>query len=476
LLVKDNDVPPAIVPAELHKVRVQLADTQRENRQLQRQLAQAQQRQAESVGLQEKCNLLQKRLQNLADQHAKLNAQYEESRAVTNAWKELGTKLPSMLCSSNSSSSAAAASSLAGPPEAVAILRYFENAELEIQLAQEQAQMYKTELEAWRKQKEQAGTSAVVDGDDNSVESLQQQVRDYQIQQEKIQNQLILAQQQSSLYQRETESLRALIKTFEYQIETKQPVQLADATLHVRVDTIQQELANLQNAYDTVLKELEVVRTEKSKQGVELDRVREKFVKIREALENEKVKATKAQERAVLAEQLAGKGSFDPQRTRVMHFTETPLVMALKEEISVLKRQLELAANSQQQALTGGSLAPDAEKLNQRLKETFRDQIATFREGVYLMTGFKIDMLSGTERPTFRLRSVFAEREQDHLVLQYPTTTADRKVSSLDILQTDFARILTTEPSYDYVRKFHSIPAFLSSVQLSLFEKQTVML
>ena len=115
----------------------------------------------------------------------------------------------------------------------------------------------------------------------------------------------------------------------------------------------------------------------------------------------------------------------------------------------------------------------DPDKLNQRLKETFRGQIATFREGVYLATGYKIDMLTAdsTQRPTFRIRSVFAEHEEDHLLLRWPKDS-----QYLDILSTDFAKELSTQPCYDYMTKFHSLPAFLASITLSLFEKQTVMM
>lgn len=94
-----------------------------------------------------------------------------------------------------------------------------------------------------------------------------------------------------------------------------------------------------------------------------------------------------------------------------------------------------------------------------------------FREGVYLMTGFKVDMLPNTDRPTFRVRSVYSANEQDHLLLKWPKTS---DVSSLDILNTDFAKSLSGTPSYQYMTKFHSLPAFLASVQLSLFENTTM--
>lgn len=88
----------------------------------------------------------------------------------------------------------------------------------------------------------------------------------------------------------------------------------------------------------------------------------------------------------LFVEALAGKGSFDPEKTRVMHFTETPLVEALKEEVKVLQRQLEVAKGPKS---SSKSAHHNPDKLNQRLKENFKEQIALFREGVYLATGFK---------------------------------------------------------------------------------------
>lgn len=139
---------------------------------------------------------------------------------------------------------------------------------------------------------------------------------------------------------------------------------------------------------------------------------------------------------------------------------------ALKEEIQVLKRQLDAAKGSK----SSQSAHHNPDKVNQRLKENFREQIALFREGVYLMTGFKIDMLPNTDRPTFRVRSLYSASEKDHLMLKWPKTP---NVSSLDILNTDFAKALTETSSYQYMTKFNSLPCFLASVQLSLFENTT---
>merc|ERR1711862_905667 len=117
----------------------------------------------------------------------------------------------------------------------------------------------------------------------------------------------------------------------------------------------------------------------------------------------------------------------------------------------------------------------DAQKFNQRLKENFKEQIAIFREGVYLLTGLKIDMFDATEQPTFKLRSVYAEREYDHLLFIWPEKyKKGTSVTSLDLLSSDYAEEACKTDSFMYMTNFKSIPSFLASLTLKLFEIQTM--
>jgi Mitotic checkpoint protein len=321
-----------------------------------------------------------------------------------------------------------------------------------------------------------------------------------------------LAHHQKELYQREIESYKHLIETYEKQIRLQLGKNTSDVTeviatkqmdpmfeaLRIQVESTSEQLKHLQKAYNAALLDLQENQTERGRVEAELDRVRTKYGELKGAFDSEKERRVVAEERAVHAEQLSGKGSFDENKTRILHLTETPLVEALKEEVQVLKRQLDHIASSASSSSPSDASAihskntesvvtpgvPNPEKLIQRLKENFKEQIGLFREGVYLMTGYKVDMLtSNADRPTFRLRSVYAENEDDQLLFQWPH---DRKptdsghvpiaVTTLDLLHTDLAKVLATTPSYEYMSKFQSMPAFLASVQLNLFEKQTVMM
>ncbi len=288
--------------------------------------------------------------------------------------------------------------------------------------------------------------------------------------------QVQVLQGQEAVWKREVESLRSIVKTFDdlpLPGKTCEPSDAKVRMIQVRLDAVTQELEIIKNGKEALKKELDVALQEKLDLQSNHNNVLEKFAKLKDAVYAERTKAEKAEARAVQAEELAGKGSFNPETTRVLHLQHNPLTEALKQENNVLRRQVELLTTKSKKAVAT-TPAPDVDpnKLHQRLKESFKEQIGRFREGVYLLTGYKIDMIPDGEKPKFKVRSMFAEREQDHLLFQWPSVTP---VESLDLLDTELAKLLMTTPSYEYVVRFHSLPAFLASTQLSLFEKQTML-
>lgn len=60
----------------------------------------------------------------------------------------------------------------------------------------------------------------------------------------------------------------------------------------------------------------------------------------------------------------------------------------------------------------------DPNKLNQRLKEIFREKINTLRHGIYLLTGYQVELSSTESLPRFKLKSVYAENVDDFLLFQ----------------------------------------------------------
>lgn len=115
------------------------------------------------------------------------------------------------------------------------------------------------------------------------------------------------------------------------------------------------------------------------------------------------------------------------------------------------------------------AMQPDPMKLNARLKEMFKEKISTFREAVYLLTGFKMDMVpvGSDELPRLKLRSMFAEQAEDCLLFQL-------RGESPELLETDFASRLTPQ-HLQHLQTYNSVPAFLANLTLELFESQTYM-
>lgn len=107
-----------------------------------------------------------------------------------------------------------------------------------------------------------------------------------------------------------------------------------------------------------------------------------------------------------------------------------------------------------------------AELRNKRLKEVFQKNVQEFREACYELTGYRVDVVGGTQ---YRLQSMYAEGMEDTLVFQ-------SSPSGMQLLDTPFsASILQQTQHAGYLQRFNSIPAFLSSLTLDLFSRQTMM-
>jgi mitotic spindle assembly checkpoint protein MAD1 len=482
---------PSAVLCELNRHRILLAEKERECRQLQNKLENAVTKCRQVVRDGEKASLEAARYPGVVQELQRLTATYEQEHAQLTAWHDVAQQLQDTWNQEKALSGSSSPSSSSSLPAPATVLRWGQKLQVDLQAAWQSVAKYQSERDALR-------TELIVgSGDGGGIAgSLEKQLeksawaaqeREWQVKLDRSTMQLQTAQLEATLFQREADSLRQLIQTFEEQIERGEgEVKVLDIStppLQLRLDTLTEQLRVLQDSHTALTQQLEASQAETLQATAELDRVRTKFAQLREALSVEKDKVAAYEARVIQAEQLAGKGSFDPQRTRVLHLTETPLVQSLKEQIQGLQAQLaESASNTPEHMAThkaagdGAVALANPDKLNQRLKETFKEQIAIFREAVYLMTGFKVDMLTTMDRPTFRLRSVFAEQEEDQLLLQWPKHKVKDDATSLDILQTELGQLLATTPSYEYMTKFHSLPAFLASVQLSLFEKQTVMM
>ncbi|KAL7425531.1 hypothetical protein ACHAXH_000043, partial [Discostella pseudostelligera] len=316
-----------------------------------------------------------------------------------------------------------------------------------------------------------------------------------------LENRKIVAQQH--VWKREADGLRSLLDTYELQeVKTMQSNKSSSLSgkstsnnsssstsnaegLQLSLNSAREEIQLLSETNTKLETTIAKLREEQQTSKAEHDQVLVKFGKLRNAVFEERAKAEKAEARACEAETLAGKGMYNSDETRVLHLKCNPAMDAVREkyqlEIDSLKRKLgEVGADSiaaqgdgttttmtPASAKDRGSLdssssssrggggatsdSVDIQKLHSRLKEQFRNQIALFRQGVYLITGFKFDMTQDSENDCqiFTVRSVYGEREEDHLMFKW----SPKKKSKLDIMNTDMAQLLLKGSSGVYVKE-----------------------
>ncbi len=439
---------------ELNKVRIQLSEQERKTRQYKRIAEESQKKAKDALQEKEKLRSCGKRIEQLEIELKETNLDKEKLQESLRKWQQ---------------DLASCMASLPGNPKAdLSVLKKY---------VQETKKM---EAEAGRKQKalqeKLEKAHALIQTLESTAKAFGRKEERWNIERKDLEKQHQLLEKdvsvykgQEDVYKREVESLRKIVKTFDdLPLGNSKAAPANLRVLEVSLQAAKDQVVVLKEAKEAMHKDLADSVLEKQGLQTKHNAVLEKFGKLRDALYAERSKAEKAMERANEAEILAGKGSFNPNTTRVLHLSHNPLTMALKDEIAILKKQLEVSGQKGKKY----SSDVDPNKLHQRLKQSFKEQISRFREGVYLMTGYKVDMIPENDRYKFKVRSVFAERERDYLLFQWPE---GKDVTSLDLLNTEYAKLLTKSPSYEYMTKFHSLPAFLASAQLTLFEKQTMM-
>jgi len=237
-------------------------------------------------------------------------------------------------------------------------------------------------------------------------------------------------------------------------------------------------------------------------------------------LANEKLAAeiTKLTQELGSYEIRLGKGDYNPATTKILHMTHNPTSLArqknselelLREENSTLRNKLfeikcqlkdgtaagmEVDPNEEEQdeavkqesdlsrpsaavALRIKVLqeenellkqqAKDNEVANKRLMGIFKEKTREFRETVYQLFGWRVDYTEQRSLKWYTLKSMYAEKDSDELVFQKKP-----KSDALELMANDFSCTLDVEVQA-FLTRCHSIPAFISNITLSLFDKQT---
>ncbi|XP_023372285.1 mitotic spindle assembly checkpoint protein MAD1 isoform X3 [Otolemur garnettii] len=247
-----------------------------------------------------------------------------------------------------------------------------------------------------------------------------------------------------------------------------------------RADMLEMELKMLQSQSNSAEQSFLFSREE-------VDSLRLKIEELegdRNRLEEEKRVLEVQLERGVL------QGDFDRNRTKVLHMSLNPASVArqrLREDRDQLQAECERLRGLVHALERGGPIPADleaaaclpsskevaelrkqvesAELKNQRLKEVFQTKIQEFRKVCYTLTGYQIDI---TTENQYRLTSLYAEHKADCLIFKATGPSG----SKMQLLDTEFSR--TVGPLIElHLLRQDSIPAFLSSLTLELFSRQT---
>jgi len=183
------------------------------------------------------------------------------------------------------------------------------------------------------------------------------------------------------------------------------------------------------------------------------------------------------------------KGDFNPMDTKVLHFTNNPTAQALEKRANqiseltsenvALKARVQLLEQGQTTDLTmmvGAKVEEgEAEKVKdlqeelekaevkkKRLMEAFKKTSHDFREVVYHLTGYRIDVLQENK---YRMLPLYAENQEDSLLFQ------KSKTGEIQMLESEFSLELG-DLMEEHLERNNSIPMFLAGLIMQLYYKQ----
>ena len=380
---------------ELNRVRVHLAESERRSRQYKRIAEEAKKKTEDFLHEKENLRSANKRIGQLETELRDAMRAKESVSEKLQSWQDLGATILSTVSPGSSKSSVV--------PDISTVRQYVNDTKKRASKSEENQVALTERLEK---------AHSTILGLENEKKSFgrkesawKDERREHERRQEIYQKDIKVLRGQEDVYKREVESLRSIVKTFdELPLGTGQGMEAGDdckkvtsanvRLLEVSLKAAREEVGVLKKAQEDLQGDLDSSITEKLDLQKKHNSVLEKFAKLRDTLYAEREKVAKATERANEAEILAGKGSFNPEHTRVLHMGANPLTIALKDEIKVLKKQVEVLSSSDSGKKKSMSYSTDVDpnKLHQRLKQSFKEQISRFREGVYLMTGYKVSL------------------------------------------------------------------------------------
>lgn len=259
---------------------------------------------------------------------------------------------------------------------------------------------------------------------------------------EKLEAKQAVLSQQAKLHESEVLSLRSLLKTFDMEFSIGKPdVSKIVKLKETMIDDLRNELDNCKRvAAESLQSKIDLMQKVDELEKLIAEANAAKKIEAEDQSANAVVDAMKAQLDELLMDynalqEITGV-DYLPHKTQVLHLAQNPstgvklsmpcslpmeIIKSLKAENKELKSRssndqersnCDISPNSSMstgdagkattsannahnistfiQNAPGPNQVADPAKLNQRLKEMFKEKISTFREAVYLLTGYKV--------------------------------------------------------------------------------------
>lgn len=104
------------------------------------------------------------------------------------------------------------------------------------------------------------------------------------------------------------------------------------------------------------------------------------------------------------------------------------------------------------------------ENKQQHYKEIYRAASLEFREVIYLLFGYRVDRVGNSN---YRISSAYADNQNEYLNFRL------NELGELDMLETQYSATLADMVN-TILAEHHSMPLFLSSLTLDLFNRQAM--
>jgi hypothetical protein len=262
-----------------------------------------------------------------------------------------------------------------------------------------------------------------------------------------------------------------------------------------RADDFEQVVKVKQSALDSLSAELESLRQQNSKLS-DIEATAKHLQRVNEDLSNSNSTLERDQERlvgeinAAKREAAAGSGArdYDPSTTKVLHFRHGPGACFSSKggshEIEALRAELHAAREEIRNFRFGGDVAmPDAvaagdlesrqvSRQFERFKKATKKYVQDYREGVYGLLGWKVEMKGEGNSLKWHLTSRYHIGEE---LVFHLRPGEGNSPPEFDLLKTSWGEQLQDDRhAMAFLEVYRSIPGFLAHITTEYLARQTI--